>query len=90
MLLLEMVSTRTISLLTMDIKTRMLIGVNRNIMEEALKGLNIGAELLVCRSNDMWDILLKTKEAPKFLAGSILATKVGENSTEYMGQRKKR
>lgn len=38
--ILETVNTRTISLLTTDIKTHKLIGVNREIMEEALKKTN--------------------------------------------------
>ncbi|CAE1178303.1 unnamed protein product [Acanthosepion pharaonis] len=41
---METVATRTISLLTVDIKTRKFIPVNREPMEEALKALNIGAK----------------------------------------------
>lgn len=43
---LDAVSTRTISLLTSDMKTRKLIGVSRESMEEALKALNISLKVL--------------------------------------------
>lgn len=46
--LLEAVNTKTISLLTMDLKTHKLIDVNRDCMEEALKSLNIEAKVLAC------------------------------------------
>lgn len=41
---LDAVSTCTISLLTSDVKTRKLIGVSRETMEEALKALNISLQ----------------------------------------------
>lgn len=47
---IEMVTTRAISLLTMDIKTHKLIGVRREMMEKALKNLKIGSKILVKRS----------------------------------------
>lgn len=40
--LMKMVNTRSISLLTTDIKTHRLIGSNREIMEEALKISKMG------------------------------------------------
>lgn len=70
--LLETVNTKIISLLTTDIKSSKLIGVSREIMEDALKSLNIGTKVLACRSNAMWDILLQTEDVAKALAGSIL------------------
>lgn len=51
--LLKLVNIRTISLLTMYIKTWKLISINRNIMEEALKCLNIWAKILARRRNAM-------------------------------------
>lgn len=44
--LLETVNTRTISLLTTDIKTRKFLGFNREITEEVLKCLKIEVEVL--------------------------------------------
>lgn len=69
--------TKTISLLMTDVKTRKLIGVNREIMEETLRIFNISAKvLLVRRSNAMWDILLPTEDAAaKSLAWDIFTTK---------------
>lgn len=55
-----------------------LIGVSREIMEGALKCLNIAPNLLAKRSNAMWDILLATEEEARSLAGSILSTKIGD------------
>lgn len=66
-------STRTISLLTTDI--RKLIGTNRDIMEEDLKSFNIEIKVLAQLSNAMWDILFRTEEAAKSLTGSTLTTK---------------
>lgn len=63
--------TRTISLLTMDVKTQKIIGVNRETTEEALRSLKIGPKKL----NAMWDILLATEEEVKQLAGRILTAK---------------
>lgn len=64
---LEEVVTKTISLLTTDVITHSLLGVGRDIMEEALKGLQIPAKILAKRSNAMWDVLVASKvEAKKF------------------------
>lgn len=77
--------TRTISLLTADVKTRKVIAVNRMMMEEAS---NIRAKLIGSRSNAMWDIHLATKEAKKALAYSVLTTTTLRLQTEYMVSRK--
>lgn len=45
----ETVSYKTITLLTTDIKTRRLIGVSRDVMEEAVKSLNIVPTILAWR-----------------------------------------
>lgn len=50
---MEAIITRTISLLTADVKTLNCIAVNREMMEEALNSLNIGAKVLDRRSNAM-------------------------------------
>lgn len=72
---MEAVTTSTISLLTADVKMQKFITVNREMMEEALNALNIGAKVLAHRPNAMWDILLATEEAAKALASSVLTTK---------------
>lgn len=81
---LNAVTTRTISLLTSDVKTRKLIGVSREAVEEALKYLQIVPKILAKRSNVMWDL-----EAKK-LAGSFLMTKSLWLQTEYVGTRQTR
>lgn len=70
--------------------TRKLIGVNRDIMEESIKSLNIGAKVLARRSRAMWDILLASEDAAKSLAGGggILTTKSVRLQTEDLGTRK--
>lgn len=50
---LEMMATRTISLLTTNDKTKHLVGVNRKDIEEDMKSLNIGRKILAKRSNAM-------------------------------------
>lgn len=45
--LLQSVNTKTISLLTIDVKSRKLIGVNREIMKATLKSLNIATKYIV-------------------------------------------
>lgn len=85
---METVNTRNISLVTTDIKKRKLIGMNREIMKEALKTLKIGAQVLSRRSNAMSDILLATEDAVRSWAGSILLTKIVRLQTEYVETRK--
>lgn len=87
---MEAINTRTIYLLTTDVKTRKLIGVSRDLMEESLMSFNIGAKVLTHRSNDMWDLLLVTEEAVKSLTGNILTTKSVRLQTEYTGTQKTR
>lgn len=82
--LLEAVLTRTITLLMTDVKTRKLTDVSREIMEEALKNLNIASKVLTRRVNTMLDILLTTVKETKALAGSILTTKSVRLQTEYL------
>lgn len=88
LLILETTNTKAISLLTMDVKTRRLIGVNWETLEEALKSLNIWAKVLVTISNAMLDVLLVIEYAPKSLTGSILTTKLVNMETEYMRTKK--
>lgn len=57
---MEAITSRTIALLTVYVKTRKFIAVKRKMTEEALEVLNIGANVLVRSSNAMWDILLET------------------------------
>lgn len=73
---LEAVTTRTISLLSTDVKTCQLIDISRDTIEGALKGppLNTAKCPFQIFSNVMWDILLACKEEAKDLAGSILMT----------------
>lgn len=58
------------------------------LMGETLKVLNIGAKVLACRSNALWDILLGPEEAAKALSSSILTTKSLRLQIKYMGTRK--
>lgn len=56
------------------------------IIEEAIKSLNIGVKILARQSRVMWDILLATEDAMKALAKSILTTKsVVRLQTVYLG-----
>lgn len=86
--LMEMANTPTISLLTMDLKMCKLIAVNRDVIEEVLKILQISAKILARQSNAMWDILLATEDAAKSLAGCVLTTKIVRLQTGYLGTRK--
>lgn len=81
---LNAVHTRTISLLTTNVKSRKLIGVIRESIEKALKSHKI----LARGSNALWDILLATEQEAKQVAGYILETKSVPLQTEYMGARK--
>lgn len=49
----DAVSHRMISLLTLDVKTRRLIGVSREIIEEVLKSLSISPKIWARNSNAM-------------------------------------
>lgn len=79
---MEVVTTRTIALLTTDVKTKIYCRQQRDE--------NITAKMLARRSNAMWDILLAAGEAGKALAGNILTTKSIRLQTEYMDTRKTR
>lgn len=72
----------------MDVKTRKLIGVNREIVEEAIKSLNIGAKVLARRRRAMWDILLASEDSAKALTSSIMTTKSVRLQTEYLWNKK--
>lgn len=82
---LKAVNTRIISLLTSNIKTRKLIGVSRENMEDALKTLHIIPKVLARKTNALWDILLPTEQQARDLAGSVLNTKTLRLQTEYIG-----
>lgn len=64
------------------------IAVRRKAMEEALKVLNIWTNVLGRKSNDMWNILLETGEAPKTFSRGILTSKTLRFQTEHMGTQK--
>lgn len=53
-----------------------------------LKSRNIGAKILVRRSNAMWDKLLETENVVSSLAWNILRKSV-RLQAEYMGSKKK-
>lgn len=55
-------------------------------MEEALKSLKIGPEILA--RNALWDTLLATEKGAKKLTGSTLATKSVRLQTEDLGTRR--
>lgn len=59
-------------------------------MEEALKGLQIQAKILVKGSNAMWDVHLASNVEGKKLVGSVLMAKSVRLVTEYMGTRRTR
>lgn len=62
---LDAETTRAISLLTLDVKTRKLVSVSREVVEEALKCLKIVLNILAKRSNAMCDIQLTSEEKAK-------------------------
>lgn len=71
--------------MTADVNMRTFIVVNREMMEEKLEALNIGARVLARRSNAMWEILLATEKAAKALTGGVHTTKTLRLQTGYMG-----
>lgn len=56
------VATSKISLITTDVKIRKLIGVSKKTLEEALRSINIAANVLAKWNNSMWYILLASEE----------------------------
>lgn len=81
---LEDINTRIVSLLTSYVKTRKLIGVRNENMEETLKTLRISPKVLARRTNALWNILLPTEQQGKELTGSVLNT----NNLSLLGVRK--
>lgn len=86
--LLDSLNTKSITLLTTDVKTRKLIGVNMEIIEKAIKNLNIRAISLARRIRAISVILLTSQNAAISLTGSIMATKSVKLQTKYLGTRK--
>lgn len=86
--LLDSLNTKYITLLTTDVKTRKLIGVNMEIIEKAIKNLNIRAISLARRIRAISVILLTSQNAAISLTGSIMATKSVKLQTKYLGTRK--
>lgn len=56
-------------------------------MEEALKSLKMGPNILARMTNALWDIFLLTEDEAKMLAGSTLTTKSVRLQTKYLGTR---
>lgn len=81
----DAVNTRTISLLTTDVKSRNLISVCRETMEEALKSLKTKTRILARWSRVMWDLLLTSEQEAKKLSGNVSTSKTLCLQTEYMG-----
>lgn len=82
---LNVVNTRTISLLTTDGKIWKFNGVSRETMEQALNCLKIGPKMLARKSNAILDILLASEQEAKQLVRSVLMSKVVRLQSEYMG-----
>lgn len=78
---LEAANTRKVLLQTTDVKSRKLIWVSKETMEEPLKTLNISPKLLARRTTAMWDVARE-------LAGNFLTTKNVRIQTKYMGTRR--
>lgn len=66
---LDALTTKTISMLTTDVKNQKLVGAIRETTEEALNRLNVGASTLAKMSNAIWGILLASDEKAKLFAG---------------------
>lgn len=64
---LEAVNTRIVSLQTNDVKSRELIGVSKETMEEALKTLNISPKVLARRTSAMWNVAKSERAGREFL-----------------------
>lgn len=85
---LNLVTTRTISFLMVDVKTRKLIGVSREAIEEALKYFKIPKDfgkMIKCYLGHT-----SLEEEAKNLAGIILITNSLWLQTEYIGTRQSR
>lgn len=79
----EEISKKAIYLLTL----LKLVGVNRERIVRAIRGLDIAVKVLSRKSNAIWDILLTPEEEVKKLAGCIF-TKSVRMQSEYMGGRR--
>lgn len=82
---MEAITTRTIPLLTADVKMRKFIAANREMMEETLKALNIGAKVMGRRSNAMWKILLATKGNCKSIGQQDTERQVSQTANRIHG-----
>lgn len=72
------VTTTTISLLSMDVKTLKLISISREILEEALKILNVGAKILAKKVDCFVEHPAGIERGSKAVGGEYPHHQIGE------------
>ena len=88
--IVEKITPRVLSLVVSDLKTKRLVGLNKDIFEELLRKAGIPCQYFCRKSFVTWDVLLPSEEQAAKAAGSDIITKNFRLQPEYKGTRRLR
>ena len=88
--IVEKISPRVLSLVVSDIKTKRLVGLNKDTFEELLRKAGIPCQYFCRKSFATWDVLLPSEEQAAKAAANDVITKHYRLQPEYKGTRRLR
>ena len=88
--IVERITPRVLSLVVSDLKTKRLVGLNKDIFEELLRKAGIPCQYFCRKSFATWDVLLRSEEQAAKAAESDIITKNFRLQPEYKGTRRLR
>ena len=88
--LVEKLTPRILSLVVSDLKTKKLVGLNKDIFEELVRKAGIPCQYFCRKSFATWDVLLPTEEQAAKAAANNIVTKHFRLQPEYRGTRRLR
>ena len=88
--IVEKLKPRILSLVISDLKTKRLVGLNKETFEELLRKAGIPCQYFCRKSFATWDVLLPTEEQAAKTAATNIITKNFRLQPEYKGTRRLR
>ena len=86
----DKITPRVLSLVVSDLKTKRLVGLNKEVFEELLRKAGLPCQYFCRKSFATWDVLLPTEEQAAKTAESDIITKHFRLQPEYKGTRRLR
>ena len=86
----ERITPRVLSLVVSDLKTKRLVGLNKEVFEELLRKTGIPCQYFCRKSFATWDVLLPTEQQAAKAAETDIITKHFRLQPEYKGTRRLR